>query len=84
MKIHLLVCHYQEAYPGEHAPSVMAAADEFLIEENPTYWHQEVAQQKAQIGDEAAAWAEIAVEVDTEAILDALHPTRRPLPATIV
>lgn len=84
MKVYLLLAHYKESYDGQYQPNVMAACDEYIMDENPAHWVEEVANQKALVGNEAAAWAEIAVEVDSDAMFDALYPSRKTLIAPVV
>lgn len=84
MRVRLLVGHYCESYPGQHAPTVFGAVDEFVLDENPDWWDQHVAAEKTKAGDEVAAWAEVSLEVDTEALFAALHPEHRAIPATLI
>ena len=84
MRVHLLIGQYKCDYPGQLAPNVFLAVDEFLMEENPAYWPKAVEEEKAKTGGEVDAWAEIVVEVETQAMLDALYPARKTLPAPVV
>jgi hypothetical protein len=84
MKVNLLIMHYKEKYDGQYMPNVVLACDEFIMDENPSWWSENVAKEKAKVGNEAAAWAEIVVEVDSEAMLDALYPSRKTLAAPVV
>lgn len=83
MKIHLLIGHYRESYPGQHAPNVFLATDEFLLEENPEWWDEHIALEKSRAGAEVEAWAQVALEVDEDALLRALHPELRVIPAVV-
>lgn len=84
MKVHLLIGHYKTLYAGQYAPNVFLACDEYILEDNPTWWPENVAKEKAKCGDEIQAWAEIVVEVDDEKMLDALYPSRHVIPAPVV
>lgn len=84
MKITMLAMHRKEQYSGEYAPEIMSIVDEVTMDENPQWWGEEIERQKALIGSEASAWAEIAVEVSTEAIMAALYPAAKSIPATVI
>lgn len=74
MKVELLVCHRVESYPGEHAPEVLAVCDEWTLDENPQWWVDEIAKQKAAVGDDAAAFAVVTIELSADALMLALYP----------
>lgn len=84
MRVHLLIGHYKEQYPGQLLPNVFLSCDETIMEENPSWWPENVAKEKAKCGTEVQAWAEIVVEVDEEAMLDALYPSRRAIAVPVV
>jgi hypothetical protein len=84
MKVHLLIAHHNESYPGQHAPNVMIACDEYTMDDNPTWWTENVAKEKTSIGEANATFAEIVITIDDDAMLDALYPTRKPIPAALV
>lgn len=85
MKMTLLVLHRKERYEGEYLPEVISVVDEITLEENPDWWPQEVAQQKATIDDSTiAAWAEIEIEVPTEDIMKALYPRTKTISAKVL
>lgn len=75
MKIRLLVLHRKEAYPGQLAPEILSVVDELTLEDNPEWWEQEVAKQQADVGDDAAAWAQVEATLDVDALMAALYPT---------
>lgn len=84
MQITMLVMHRKENYPGEYGPEIAAAMDEFVMDEAPNAWAEEVATCKSALADEAKAWAEVVIEVSKEALMSALYPSRNPIPAQIV
>lgn len=84
MKAHLLVLHRKESYDGEFGPEIVAVCDEFTMDENPAWWVEETARQKAAVGNNASAWAEVTIEVPTYALMTALYPARTPIPVDAV
>ena len=84
MRVHLLIGHYKESYPGQLLPNVFLSCDETIMEENPSWWPENVSKEKAKCGGEVQAWAEIVVEVDEERMLDALYPSRHVIAAPVV
>lgn len=83
MRAHLLVLHRKESYSGEFGPEILSVCDEFTMDENPQWWADEVARNKAEIGSEASAWAEVVIDLPTDAVIAALYPSPT-VPATIV
>jgi hypothetical protein len=82
MQIHMLVAHRNERYTGEYGPEVCVAWDEYCIEENREGYDAEVAAYKAKYPTSTqhgnyARYAEIAVEVDADAVMDALYPENK-------
>lgn len=76
MLVRLLVLHRKESYPGEYAPEVMAAVDEGTLVDDPAWWEGAVAEQKAACeGETGLHWAEVDLDVPTEAVMEALYPT---------
>ena len=84
LDVTLLVMHRNESYPGQFAPEVLAVVDELTLDVNPEWWTEEIAKQKASIGDDASAWAEVTVRLPVETLMSALYPTIAPLNANIV
>lgn len=72
--IRLLVGHREEHYPGEYAPEVFAVVDEMTLDENPTYWVEKVAEEKAGSGEGITAWAEVEFDLNDEDLMRALYP----------
>lgn len=77
MNITVLVMQRKQAYDGQFLPEVLGVVDEVALEENPQWWVDEIAKQKASIGDDADAWAEVTFEVPTEALDAALYPAHK-------
>ena len=75
MEIQLLVLHRKEDFEGQLRPEVLAVVDEVTLEENPPWWPEEIAKQKAAVGDDAAAWAIVRATLDDEALMAALYPS---------
>jgi hypothetical protein len=42
MKIKFLFGQVSENYPGEHAPELILAIDEWVLESNPEHWDAEL------------------------------------------
>lgn len=84
MRARLLVLHRKEIYPGEFGPEVMAVADEYTLDQNPEWWENEVARQRDLVADDAAAWAEVDIEISADALMRALYPARKPLAVEVV
>lgn len=76
IRARLLVLQRKCWYPGEHAPEVLSVVDEWTLDENPEWWSSEVTKQKASIGDEADAWAEVDIHLPASVIERALYPER--------
>lgn len=64
MKVHILFGQRKESYEGEHAPEVLAAWDEYSVEENPEGFDQDVALCLKEVGDSMAATRVIKIDVD--------------------
>lgn len=74
MKIQLLALQRKERYPGEYGPEIVAVVDEHTLEESPEWWPIEIARHKADLGDEADAWAVLDVALPIAAVMSALYP----------
>lgn len=79
MMIFLLVLHRKETYPGEYRPEVVSVVDEVTLEENPAWWVDEIAKQKAVIGDDAERWTVITASMPDNALMAALYPRPEPI-----
>ena len=73
-KVHLVVCEWPSAYPGELAPGVVAAIDEYSLEQNDEAWDMTMADARRIAGDDAPL-AHLIVTIDRAAIETALNPT---------
>lgn len=71
----ILVLHRREEYPGERLPEIMLIADETTLDENPEWFPQEAEIVKASVGEDAAAWAEVRIGLDADALMAALYPS---------
>lgn len=83
MNVTLLVMHRKEQYPGQLLPEILAVCDETVFEENPAWWTAEVAKHRELIGNDAAAWAEVSIDIDEQTLLTALYPARTPLQSVV-
>lgn len=72
--IHLLVTKHHDTYPGEHAPEVLDAIDEFTLDSNPDAWDDAVKKAKATYGDDMPL-GHLIVTIDQAAVDHALDPT---------
>ena len=79
MRVTMLVLQRKVSYEGEMGPEILACADEVTLDENPDWWSEEVARQKASIGNDADAWA-----VSNDAIQKALYPEQRVVPVEVI
>jgi len=68
MMISVLFGVRKESYAGEYAPEVLAARDEFCVEENPENWQAEVERTKASLASEMQAMGLFNIAVDGDAI----------------
>lgn len=84
IRARILVLHRKEQYPGQLAPEFMLIADQWMLEENPQWFDDEVRKVKQSIGDDANAWATIEVELDHEAVLRALYPASETITAHVL
>ncbi len=75
MKIRTIWYQYPESYPGQLMPNLMDAADEYLDDDNPTYFQDKIvdAERLLSTGD-ISAFEIIVLEVDEESITDAFEP----------
>ena len=74
MKVRTLWVDYS-GYPGELAPNIMLAVDEYLEEENPSVWDEEV----ARLEDDGVLeypHREVVLEVPGNVIRDAFDPVQ--------
>lgn len=84
MQMILLVLHRKERYAGEFLPEVVACVDEVTLDENPEWWAAEKAKQRGKYDDPTvAAWAEVEIEVPTDAIMAALYPKTEKISAEV-
>ncbi len=72
--IRLLIAHRKETYHGQFAPEILAGVDEWTLDENPDYWVEKVAAEKAEQDDDVNAWAEVEIELNTADLMAALYP----------
>ena len=72
-KIHLVVCEWPSTYPGELAPGVIAAIDEYSLEQNDDAWDMTMADARKIAGDDTLL-ARLVVTIEREAIEAALNP----------
>lgn len=75
MRISVVIGIRKENYPGEYGPEVIAARDEFTIDENPEGWLAEVDQARATFSSEMQAMGVFDIVVDDEAIRKRLLST---------
>lgn len=68
MKITVLFMLRKESYHGEFGPEVLGAIDEFVRDENPDAWPEEVEGLKRRYKDEAAGFAEVNIEVNQDQV----------------
>lgn len=74
MKVHLLALHRKERYDGEFAPEVVAVCDEWTMDENPSWWPEEIQRQQDAVGNDAVAWAQVTIDLPVNDLLSALYP----------
>lgn len=79
----MLVLQRKESYPGQLGPEVLAIVDEVTLDDNGSWWTDEIQRHKASVGDEADAWAVIEAVIPTKALMDALYPPRPTLQLTV-
>lgn len=53
-----------ESYPGQYGPEVVAAIDEYALDENPAFWEGQVEKGKKDLASDAAGFAEVTIQVD--------------------
>ena len=70
MRVTMLVLQRKVSYEGEMGPEILACADEVTLDENPDWWSEEVARQKASIANDA--------------IQKALYPEQRVVPVEVI
>jgi hypothetical protein len=75
MKISVVIGIRKESYQGEYGPEVIAARDEFTIDENPEGWLAEMERAKASVSSEMQAMGVFDIVVDDEAIRKRLLST---------
>ena len=75
MKISVVIGIRKESYSGEYGPEVVAARDEFTIDENPEGWFFEVERAKADFSSEMQAMGIFDIVVDDAAIRKRLLST---------
>ncbi len=68
MLIRVLFMQRKENYEGEFGPEVIAAVDEYVLEENPEHWENEVKIAKATNKDVSAGFAEVSIALDGDAV----------------
>lgn len=82
MKLYVVMAQRKERYEGEYAPEALAVIAEYGNDDNPDYLRDEVAQSRA--SDEFTAVEIVALEVSDDALMAALFPSRKAIPATVV
>ena len=68
MKIHVLFGQRKEGYEGQYGPEVLAACDEFTVDENPEGWEETEDRALADNMNEMMAMKVIDIEVDGDCI----------------
>ena len=84
MKISILFGLRKESYVGEYGPEVLAARDEFTIDENPDGWHDAIEATKRLAAAEMHAMSVIDMVVDDSVIRAILLPRPRSIHGAIV
>lgn len=82
MDLLVLVGQRKERYVGEYAVEALAVIDEHGDSENPDYMRDALKNQ--QDSGDFDALAVVQLSVDGEAIHNALYPSAKPIPATVV
>jgi hypothetical protein len=82
MKIHLIVGHRVENYPGEYCPEVLDAGDEYSNDENPVWIIDKLAEQRAT--KEFEAVDVITVELPVAVIMSRLYPQHQAIPVSVL
>lgn len=77
MRIRMLAIQYKQTYPGEIAPNIMAVTDEYIDDENPDYFTDEVKKVLEEGGDDIASHAIVEFDVPIEQIDAALNPRNK-------
>ena len=73
-RVHLVVCEWGSTYPGELAPGVVAAIDEYSLEQNDEAWEMTMCDARKIAGDDAPL-ARLVVTIDRAAVDAALNPS---------
>jgi hypothetical protein len=68
MQVRILLGQRKVSYPGEYAPEVMTAWDEYCLADNWGGWEFEKANRIAEWGDDIDSSVEIVVELDDDDI----------------
>lgn len=85
MKINLIIGQYNQSYPGQLAPNVLGAWDEFVLEDNYDGYQRELDDYKAQVGTDFEAVEVLVIEVPDQPISQLVKPPApAPTPASIV
>jgi hypothetical protein len=84
MKISILFGLRKESYVGEYGPEVLAARDEFSIDESPEGWHDAIEATKKTVATEMQAMSVIDMVVDDSVIRAILLPRPRSIHGAIV
>lgn len=82
MKLHVLYAQRKEHYPGEYAPEVLAAIDEFGQSDNPEFLDDE--RTKAVASGDFENVVVVTLEVNGAKIMEMLRPAKLTLQAEIV
>jgi len=83
MKIHCLFLQRPERYEGENAPELLAAVDEFTMEENSEWFTEQCEREIGNIGRDAGTFKVIVLEVSLDKLCS-LMKSDPSLPAQIV
>lgn len=68
MQVRLLFGQRKEQYPGEYAPELMEAWDEYTLDDNWEGWEEAKAAAIASWGDDLVAAREIVINIADDAI----------------
>jgi hypothetical protein len=68
MKVRLIMAQYKCAYPGQYAPNVVAAWDEYTLEDNWEGYVRERGEFKAQVPNDFDWVRELVINVPDDAI----------------
>lgn len=84
MEIRLIVGQYKQGYPGELMPNVLAAWDEYVLEDNYEGFDRELTGYREQVGTDFESVAVVRIDVPDHSIAKALMPPVIKVLATVV